>query len=161
MRQTIFLLLMSFREHFLHRPHVWDTFWATRQRQEETNQKHKSQIRVWWCYTLLRCFGDGNFDCKLYMDFWTYNNHEHIYNSTAYTAKNAEPAAQQDWTMFCCPRCSHLSTILNTLNTTVEPESGVTLLLNIVDNCEQCGHQNIVQPCFDQYCNNLIFSCRV
>jgi hypothetical protein len=52
--------------------------------------------------------------------------------------------------MFCCPRCSHLSTILNNI---VEPESG--LLFNIVDNCEQCGQQNIVQSCFHQYCNNL------
>jgi hypothetical protein len=66
-----------------------------------------------------------------------------------YTAKNAEPVAQQDWTMFCCPRCSHLSTILNNI---VEPESGVTSLFSIVDNCEQ---QNIVQSCFHQYCINL------
>ena len=75
-----------------------------------------------------------------------------------YTAKNAEPAAQQDWTMLCCPRCSHLSTILNNV---VEPESGVTILFNIVDNYEQCGQQNIVQSCFHQYCNNLIVFCRV
>jgi hypothetical protein len=76
-----------------------------------------------------------------------------------YTAKNAEPAAQQDWTMFCCPRCSHLpSTILNNI---VEPESGVTILFNIVDNCEQCGLQNIVQSCFHQYCNNLSVFTRV
>jgi hypothetical protein len=63
----------------------------------------------------------------------------------------------QDWTMFCCPRCSHLSTILNNI---VEPESGVAILFNIVDNCEQCGQHNIVQSCFHQYYNNLIvFSC--
>jgi hypothetical protein len=54
--------------------------------------------------------------------------------------------------MFCCPRCSHLSTILNNI---VEPESGVTTLFSIVDNCEQCGQQNIVQSCFHQYCINL------
>ena len=36
--------------------------------------------------------------------------------------------------MLCGPHCSHLSTILNNI---VEPESGVTILSNIVDNCEQ------------------------
>jgi transcription elongation factor Elf1 len=75
-----------------------------------------------------------------------------------YTAKNAEPAAQHDWTMFCCPRCSHSSTLLNNI---VEPESGVTILFNIIDNCEQRGQQRIVQSCFHQYCNNLIVFCRV
>ena len=44
-----------------------------------------------------------------------------------YTCKNAERL-----TGFCCPRCSHLSTILN--NNIVEPESGVTILFTIVDN---------------------------
>jgi hypothetical protein len=47
------------------------------------------------------------------------------------------------------------------LNTIVEPESGVTILFNLVDNCEQCGQQNIVQSCFHQYCNNLIVFTRV
>jgi hypothetical protein len=75
-----------------------------------------------------------------------------------YTAKNAEPAAQQDWTIFCCPRCSHLSTIFNNI---VEPESGVTILFNIVDNCKQCGQQSIVQSCFHQYCINLSVFTRV
>ena len=62
--------------------------------------------------------------------------------------------------MFCSPSCSHLSTILNNI---VESESGVTILFNIVDNCEQCGQQNIVQSCFHQYCNNLIvfLPCRL
>jgi hypothetical protein len=46
-----------------------------------------------------------------------------------------------------------LSTILNNI---VEPESGVTILFNTVDNCEQCGQQSIVQSCFHQYCDNLI-----
>jgi hypothetical protein len=45
-----------------------------------------------------------------------------------------------------------LSTILNNV---VEPESGVTILFNIVDSYEQCGQQNIVQSCFHQYCINL------
>jgi hypothetical protein len=54
--------------------------------------------------------------------------------------------------MFCCPRCSHLSTILNNI---IEPELGVTILFNIVDSYEQCGQQNIVQSCFHQYCHNL------
>jgi hypothetical protein len=74
-----------------------------------------------------------------------------------YTAKNAEPAAQQDWTMFCCPRCSH-STILNS---TVEPESGVTILFNIVDNYENVGCKAFVQSCFHQYYNNLSVFTRV
>ena len=60
--------------------------------------------------------------------------------------------------MFCCPRCSHLSTILNNV---VEPESGVTVLFNIVDSYEQCGQQNIVQSCFHQYCINLSVFTRV
>jgi hypothetical protein len=47
------------------------------------------------------------------------------------------------------------------LNSIVEPESGVTILFNIVDNCEQCGQQNIVQSCFHQYCNNLSVFTRV
>jgi hypothetical protein len=42
-----------------------------------------------------------------------------------------------------------------------EPESGVTILFNIVDNCEQCGQQNIAQSCFHQHCNNLIVFSRV
>ena len=46
-----------------------------------------------------------------------------------------------------CPHCTHLSTILNNI---VEPESGLTILFNIVDNCEQCGQQNIVQSCFHE-----------
>ena len=46
--------------------------------------------------------------------------------------------------MFCCPHCSGLWTILDNV---VEPELGVTMLKNIVDNCEQCGQQNIVQSC--------------
>ena len=59
--------------------------------------------------------------------------------------------------MLCGPHCSHLSTILNNI---VEPESGVTILFNIVDNYEQCGPHNIVQSCFHQYCNKLtVFSC--
>jgi hypothetical protein len=60
--------------------------------------------------------------------------------------------------MFCCPRCSHLSTIFNNI---VEPESGVTTLFNIVDNCELCGQQSIVQSCFHQYCINLSVFTRV
>ena len=51
-----------------------------------------------------------------------------------YSRKNAEPAVQQDWTMFCCPRCSHLSTILNMKYNIVEPESGVTIMLTTVNN---------------------------
>ena len=43
----------------------------------------------------------------------------------------------------------------------VEHESGVTILFNIVGNCEQCGQQSIVQSCFPQYCNNLSVFTRV
>ena len=43
--------------------------------------------------------------------------------------------------MFCCPCCSHLSTIFNNI---VEPEWGVTMGCN----CEQCEQKNIVQSCF-------------
>jgi transcription elongation factor Elf1 len=94
---------------------------------------------------------------------YTSYNSVYLYVSTLwcyydYTAKNAEPVAQQYWTMFCCPRCSHLSTILNN---TVEPESGVTILFNIVDSYEQCWQQNIVQSCFHQYCINLSVFTRV
>jgi hypothetical protein len=52
---------------------------------------------------------------------------------------------KQDWTMFCCPHCSWLST---TLNNIVTPDSGSTILFNIVDKCEQRGQQNIVQSCW-------------
>ena len=46
-----------------------------------------------------------------------------------------------------CPHCSMLSAILDNI---VAPESGVTMLNNIVNNIEQCGQQNIVQSCFHQ-----------
>ena len=49
--------------------------------------------------------------------------------------------------MFCCPHCSRLLTILNNV---IEPESGVTMLKNVVENCEQCGQQNIFQSCSHQ-----------
>jgi hypothetical protein len=52
---------------------------------------------------------------------------------------------KQDWTMLCCPHCLQLSTILNNI---VTPDSGSTILLNIVDKCEQRGQQNIVQSCW-------------
>jgi hypothetical protein len=39
---------------------------------------------------------------------------------------------KQDWTMLCCPHCSQLST---TLNNIVTPDSGSTMLFNIVDKC--------------------------
>ena len=42
------------------------------------------------------------------------------------------------------PHCLSLST---TLNNIVEPESGVTMLFNVVNNLEQCGQHNIVQSC--------------
>ena len=44
--------------------------------------------------------------------------------------------------MLCYPHCSQLSTMLNNI---VTPDSGSTILFNIVDKCEQCGQHNIVQ----------------
>ena len=52
--------------------------------------------------------------------------------------------------MLCCPHCSMLSTILNKMLGLNHPQSGVTMLNNIVDNIEQCGQHNIVQSCFQQ-----------
>ena len=43
--------------------------------------------------------------------------------------------------MFYCPHCSQLSTIMFSI---VPPNSGLTILFHIVENCEQCGQQNIV-----------------
>ena len=43
--------------------------------------------------------------------------------------------------MLRCPHCSQLSTIMFSI---VSPDSGSTILFHIVDNCEQCGQQNIV-----------------
>ena len=41
-----------------------------------------------------------------------------------------------------------------------EPVSGVTMLSNFVDNCEQRGLQScIVQSCFQQHCNKLLIFC--
>jgi hypothetical protein len=40
------------------------------------------------------------------------------------------------------------------LSNIVEPESGVTILFNIVDNCEQCGQQSIVTSA-RRLCNHL------
>jgi hypothetical protein len=37
-------------------------------------------------------------------------------------------------------------TLFTLVNNIVEPESGVTILFNIVDNCEQCRPHNIVNP---------------
>ena len=47
------------------------------------------------------------------------------------------------------------------LNSIVEPESGVTMLFNVVNNFEQCGQHNILQSCFQQHCNRLMIFCRV
>jgi hypothetical protein len=43
------------------------------------------------------------------------------------------------------------------LNNIVTPDSGSTILFNIVDKCEQRGQQNIVQACFQQHCYRLAF----
>ena len=44
--------------------------------------------------------------------------------------------------------------VVNNIDQVVEPESnpqsGVTMLNNIVDNIEQCGQHNIAQSCFQQ-----------
>ena len=49
--------------------------------------------------------------------------------------------------MFCCPRCSMLSTIWFGV---VSPQSGATVLNNVFDDIGQCGQQNIVQTCSNQ-----------
>ena len=47
-----------------------------------------------------------------------------------------------------------LLNVVNNIDQVVEPESspqsGLTMLNNIVDNIEQCGQHNIVQSCFQQ-----------
>ena len=45
--------------------------------------------------------------------------------------------------MSCCPHFPQLSTMLNNI---VTPDSGSTILFNIVDKCEQCGQQNMFNP---------------
>ena len=47
------------------------------------------------------------------------------------------------------------------MNNIIEPESGVTTLNSIVENCEQCGQHNIVQSCLFQYCNKLMIFFRL
>ena len=49
-------------------------------------------------------------------------------------------------TIFCCPHCSRLLTVLNSI---VTPDSGSTMF-NVVNSLEQCRQQNIVQYCFHQ-----------
>ena len=41
----------------------------------------------------------------------------------------------------------HYSQLLTILNNIVTPDSGSTILFNIVDKCGQRGQQNIVQSC--------------
>ena len=75
-----------------------------------------------------------------------------------YTAKNEQLVAgwwKQYWTIFCCPHCFRLLTVLNSL---VTPDSGLTMLFNIVNSLEQCGQQNIVQYCFHQLVTSCSFS---
>jgi hypothetical protein len=47
------------------------------------------------------------------------------------------------------------------LNNIVEPESRVTILFNIVDNCDTMWAAKHFQSCFHQLCNNLIDFSRV
>ncbi len=54
----------------------------------------------------------------------------------SYMAKNYQPAQgwwKQDWTIVVL---STLCMVVNNIDNTVEPESGVTMLNNIVDNIE-------------------------
>ena len=56
--------------------------------------------------------------------------------------------------------CSQLST---TVNSIVEPELGVTMLNNTVDNCEQCEQHNIVEFSERLTCLNIewkLYTCR-
>ena len=45
---------------------------------------------------------------------------------------------------------AHCSRLLTTLNSIFTPDSGSTMLFNVVNSLEQCGQQNIVQYCFHQ-----------
>ena len=40
--------------------------------------------------------------------------------------------------------------LLTVLNSIVTPDSGLTMLFNVVNSQEQCEQQNIVQYCFHQ-----------
>ena len=59
-----------------------------------------------------------------------------------------------------------LPTLFNVVNNIVQhcwawisPQSGVTMLNNIVDNIEQCGQHNIVEGCFYQPWTGCAFLC--
>ena len=51
--------------------------------------------------------------------------------------------SNQDSTIFGCPGSSWFSTKLNNI---VEHKSDVTILDNIVDNCEQCASKTLFNP---------------
>ena len=55
--------------------------------------------------------------------------------------------------------------VVNNIEQVVEPEcspqSGVTMLNNILDNIEQCGQHNIVQSCFQQPVTPNFWPCTV
>jgi hypothetical protein len=59
--------------------------------------------------------------------------------------KTPSPLLNRTEQCFAALSTINLSTILNNI---VEPESGVTIFFNIVDNCEQCGQQNLFNPVF-------------
>jgi hypothetical protein len=82
-----------------------------------------------WIELILKGFVDWNFECKFktFIFIWLY-----VKNSSAFIGREPWPTRvktlrlmqywwKQDWTMFCCPHCSQLSTILNNIAT---PDSG-------------------------------------
>ena len=62
--------------------------------------------------------------------------------------------------MLCGPHCSQLSTILNSIVTPDQsPDSGSTILFNIVDKCEQCWPHNIFNHVKQQAHNFYTVAC--
>jgi hypothetical protein len=64
-----------------------------------------------------------------------------------YTAKNDQVVAILMKTGLNNALLPTLFTVSTVLNNIVAPDSGSTVLFNIVDKCEQRGQQNIVQSC--------------
>ena len=82
----------------------------------------------------------------------------------AYTAKNAQPVLawwKQHWTMFCCPHCSRLSTILFNI---VTPDCRLIQAHQLVQYCWQPWAMWAAQHCsmlFSSGQNRLCVFCCV
>ena len=49
----------------------------------------------------------------------------------------------------------HMIVVYNKLNKIANLKFDVTILNNIVENCQQCGYHDIVQDCFNQHCTDI------